>query len=197
MFAALLTKITGKLVADHDLIAAIVQKDQRSLETLYDRHSKLLYTLIFRIVRSATEAEDILQEVFLQVWQKASLFSDLRGSLQTWLVTLARNRALDRIRSKWQRQQMLQSPEDAMLALADQTSRANPLLNLEEEEAARIVRSALKKLTKTQRDIIMLAYYDGLSQSEIAEKLGTPIGTVKTRMRRALTILRDSIGHSR
>lgn len=193
MLVALLTKIEEKLAADHELIRAIAQKDQRALEALYDRYSKLLYSLILRIVRSATEAEDILQEVYLQVWHKASTFSSLRGNLYSWLVTLARNRAIDRLRSKSQRQQRLRSPEEELLSLSDQTTQANPLLVLEVKEAGKILRSTLRKLTKSQRDILELAYYEGLSQSEIAEKLGTPLGTVKTRMRKAMMTLRDSL----
>lgn len=193
MLIALLTKIEEKLAADHELIRAIAEKDQRVLEALYVRYSKLLYSLILRIVRSATEAEDILQEVYLQVWHKASTFSSLRGSLYAWLVTLARNRAIDRLRSKSQRQQRLRSPEEELLSLSDQTTQANPLLVLEVEEAGKILRSTLRKLTKSQRDILELAYYEGFSQSEIAEKLGTPLGTVKTRMRKAMMTLRDSL----
>lgn len=193
MLIALLTKIEEKLAADHELIRAIAEKDQRALEALYVRYSKLLYSLILRVVHSATEAEDILQEVYLQVWHKASTYSSLRGSLYAWLVTLARNRAIDRLRSKSQRQQRLRSPEEELLSLSDQTTQANPLLVLEVEEAGKILRSTLRKLTKSQRDILELAYYEGFSQSEIAAKLGTPLGTVKTRMRNAMMTLRESL----
>ena len=193
MLVALLTNNGKKLAADYELMAAIAQKDQQALEKLYDRYSKLLYTLILRIVRSTTEAEDVLQEVFLQVWNKAELYSSLRRNLLTWLVTLSRNRAIDQLRSKSHRQQKLRSPEEEMFALSDQTTRANPLLVLEVEEIGKILRSTLRKLSKSKRTIIELAYYDGLSQSEIAEKLGTPLGTVKTRMRTAMMTLRESL----
>ena len=193
MLIAVYTKKAEKFITDLELIDAIARKDQQALETLYDRYSKLLYTLILRIVRSPAEAEDILQELYLQVWHKANMFYSVRGKLATWLLTLARNRAIDHLRSKSQREWTRRSPEEELMALSDQTIYANPLLLLEVNEAGRFVRSALRKLSKSQRDILELAYYEGLSQSEIASKSGTPLGTVKTRMRKAMLTLKESL----
>ncbi len=193
MLIAVFTKKAENFITDLELIDAIARKDQQALETLYDRYSKLLYTLILRIVRSPAEAEDILQELYLQVWHKANMFYSVRGNLSTWLMTLARNRAIDHLRSKSHRERTLRGPEGELMALSDQTIYANPLLLLEANEAGNIVRSALRKLSKSQRDMLELAYYEGLSQSEIASKSGTPLGTVKTRMRKAMLTLKESL----
>lgn len=176
-------------ISDVELLHAIASGDEGALARLYDQYRVILFGLLVRILSSREEAEDILQEVFLQVWRRAADFDETRGKPFTWLVTLTRSRAIDRLRQLGARQRLATSaaqeqPEEASDALKE-TSRS---------EQREIVQRALAELPEEQRHTLHLAYFEGLTQSEIAVKLDAPLGTVKTRMRAAMIKLRTSLG---
>ncbi|MGH9970407.1 MAG: sigma-70 family RNA polymerase sigma factor [Pyrinomonadaceae bacterium] len=174
---------------DVDLLHAVARGDETALGSLYDRYRVILFGLLTRILSSREEAEDVLQEVFLQVWRRAADFDEQRGRPFTWLVTLARSRAIDRLRSLASRQRLTDSAARNTL---DQTSDAvTDTLHSEQRE---IVQKALAELPEEQKQTLLLAYFEGLTQSEIAAKLRTPLGTVKTRMRSGMIKLRELLG---
>ena len=176
--------------ADINLLHAIARSDEAALASLYDRYRLILFGLLVRILASREEAEDILQDVFIQVWRRAADFDEQRGKPFTWLVTLARSRAIDRLRQLRARERLAtasaqESPAEASDAAAD-------VYNGEQRE---IVAAALRQLPEEQRQTLLLAYFEGLTQSEIATRLGAPLGTVKTRMRSAMIKLRELLGN--
>ena len=178
-------------VSDVDLLRAIARRDELALASLYDRYRLILFGLLTRILLSREEAEDVLQEVFLQVWRRAADFDEQRGRPFTWLVTLARSRAIDRLRVLASRRRLADAaaqnaPDEASDAVSD-------TLHAEQRE---IVGRALAELPEEQRHTLKLAYFEGLTQSEIAAKLGTPLGTVKTRMRSGMIKLRELLGEN-
>jgi RNA polymerase sigma-70 factor (ECF subfamily) len=181
--------------------ASTLEVDQRTLEQLaggnegalaelYDRHSRLLYSLALRIVRHQADAEDVLQEVFSQVWRQASRYDASRGTVVGWLVTLTRGRAIDRLRRERVKPDQVRD-ELAARDLPDRGMSAD--LQLVTAEQALQVRAALEALPDTQRVPLELAYFEGLTQTEIADRLTVPLGTVKTRMRQALLRLREAL----
>ena len=155
---------------------------------LYDRHARPIYSLALRILGDATEAEDIVQEVFSQAWRQAARYSASRGAVAAWLMTLARSRAIDRLRAKRARPGEVIN-ERATGQLVDTGPPVDSLV-LSSEQVAR-VRAALDELPLLQRAAIELAYYEGLTHAEIADRLEQPLGTVKTRIRLAMLKLRD------
>jgi RNA polymerase sigma-70 factor (ECF subfamily) len=163
--------------------------DERGLAELYDRWSDRVHSLAEHLLRDARDAEDIVEETFWQAWRSAARYDASRGAVGTWLLTICRSRALDKLRARRRR------PEDASLdespAVAD--SAADPADTVVAGETGRIVRAALKELPNEQRQALELAYFRGLSQSEIAEKTGQPLGTIKTRMRLAMNKLRERL----
>jgi RNA polymerase sigma-70 factor, ECF subfamily len=174
---------------DVDILRRIAGGDEQALAALYDRYRLILFGLIQRILHSQAEAEDVLQEVFLQVWRRASDFDEARGRPFTWLVTLARSRAIDRLRSLGSRDRTAQeAARDTPERLSDAAEDAV------KSEQGEIVRDALRELPEEQRRTLLLAYFEGLTQSEIAERTGTPLGTVKTRMRSGMIKLRELLG---
>jgi RNA polymerase sigma-70 factor, ECF subfamily len=185
-----LTTQPGQDRAAADLVRAIARGDEVAFAALYDQYSHILFGLLLRILRSRAEAEDVLQEVFLQVWRQAASFDEERGRAFTWMVTLARSRALDRLRAVDERS-VKEVPPD----LSGGESAEEAALRNEREE---VVRRALATLPEEQRNNLLLAYLSGMSQTEIAEQTGQPLGTVKTRMRAGLKklseLLRNSVG---
>jgi RNA polymerase sigma-70 factor (ECF subfamily) len=174
---------------DIELLRAIAGGDEGALASLYDRYRLILFGLILRILHSQPEAEDILQEVFLQVWRKASDFDEARGRPFTWLVTLARSRAIDRLRAFASRERTAtQATRDVTESISDAADDAV------KSEQGEIVRGALAELPEEQRQALVLAYFEGLTQSEIAARLNSPLGTVKTRMRSGMIKLRELLG---
>jgi RNA polymerase sigma-70 factor (ECF subfamily) len=177
--------------ADPDLAARIKRRDPQAMADLYDRYGRLAFSLILRIVRDREMAEDLVQETFLRVWTRAQAFDGERGALGAWLLAVARNRAIDYLRSSDGR--MARSSHEIVEV-------ENPALfsNLEKEvvtaDQARRIREALAKLDANQRTVIELAYFEGLSQTEMAGKLSQPLGTIKTWVRAALKKLRDELG---
>ena len=178
---------------DAGLLRAVARGDESAFARVYDRYSPILLGLLLRILRSRAEAEDVLQEVFLQVWQQARSFDESRGRAFTWLVTLARSRAIDRLRAVDSRERAAQrSAEDgAAPAVAPASSWADE--EAIRAERAEAVRDALGELPEEQRQVLVLAYLEGVSQSEIATAKNQPLGTVKTRTRAGLKKLSDSL----
>ena len=168
------------------LLKAIAARDEAALAQLYDRYDRILFGLLMRILNNREEAEDVLQEVFLQVWRKAADFDESRGRPFTWLVTLARSRAIDRLRTLASRERVAEAgAREVSEVISDAATDA-----LKSEQRG-LVSDALAKLPDEQKRPIMLAYFDGLTQTEIATRLGAPLGTVKTRMRTGMIRLRE------
>lgn len=172
--------------ADIELLKAVARGDEQALAQLYDNYRVILFGLLVRILNSREEAEDVLQEVFLQVWRRAKDFDETRGKPFTWLVTLARSRGIDRLRSLGARDRIAQaSVREASEEISDAAS------DTFQSERRALVTSALAQLPEEQKRPLVLAYFDGLTQSEIAVKLEAPLGTVKTRMRAGMIKLRE------
>lgn len=172
--------------ADIELLKAVSRGDEQALAQLYDNYRVILFGLLVRILNSREEAEDVLQEVFLQVWRRAKDFDETRGKPFTWLVTLARSRAIDRLRSLGARERVAQaSVREASEEVSDAA------FDTFRSEQRALVTSALSQLPEEQKRPLVLAYFDGLTQSEIAANLGAPLGTVKTRMRAGMMKLRE------
>ena len=172
------------------LIRQVANQDRDAFSQLYDRFSSLVFSLAMRMLRARSDAEDLLQEVFVQVWRQARNYSTERGSPEAWIVNIARSRAIDKIRS-------IRRMEKSFV-LTDDPARAESSDNVEssaaESEARMAMNSALANLPDTQRKVLELAYFDGLTQTEIANRLAEPLGTIKTRMRSGIQRLRDMLG---
>lgn len=177
-------------ISDVELLHAVARGDEVALARLYDSYRVILFGLMLRILHSRQEAEDVLQDVFLQVWNRAADFDESRGRPFTWLVTLARSRAIDRLRALGSRERVAQN---AAREIVEESSDA--IEDAIRAEAGRGVRNALQELPEDQRYALELAYFEGLTQSEIASRLKTPLGTVKTRMRSGMTKLRELLGN--
>jgi RNA polymerase sigma-70 factor (ECF subfamily) len=174
-----------------ELLLSTARGDESAFARVYDRYGPILLGLLLRILRSRAEAEDVLQEVFLQVWQRAHSFDPSRGRAFTWLVTLARSRAIDRLRSVDSRERAAQrSAEEAPPDSGPAEWAEDVAIRTERAEA---VRAALSELPEEQRQVLLLAYLEGMSQSEIAAAKNQPLGTVKTRTRSALRKLNESL----
>jgi RNA polymerase sigma-70 factor (ECF subfamily) len=175
---------------DEDLVKRLRLRDPRAMADLYDRYGRLVYSLILRVVRDGGIAEDLVQETFLRVWNRVQGFDSDRGSLGPWLLAVARNRAIDYLRSAGGRMRNQFEVEESEHP-AQFTDFEKQLLN---SDRVRRVKVALEKLSENQRSVIELAYFEGLSQTEIAGRMGQPLGTVKTWVRSALKNLRDELG---
>lgn|SRR5215510_9895568 len=173
-------------LSDVELLHAVAARDDAALACLYDRHRLILFGLLLRILNSREEAEDVLQEVFLQIWRRAGDFDEGRGRAITWMITLARSRAIDRLRLLTARYRLAAS---AMQETANYVPDAT--LETAGSEQREIVAGALAQIPDEQRRTLILAYFEGLTQSEIATRLGAPLGTVKTRMRSGMLKLRE------
>ena len=172
---------------DEELLAVVARGDEQALATLYDRYDRVAYGLAYRILRDQALAQDAVQDAFLSVWRTAASFDPLRGKASTWLLTLVHRRAVDAVRREDRRR--ARPLDDAPIASGDATDETAEL-----REQRRAVQAALAQLPPEQREALELAYYGGLSQSELAERLGVPLGTVKSRMFAALAKLRDLLG---
>jgi RNA polymerase sigma-70 factor (ECF subfamily) len=175
--------------SDVELLRSVARGDEAALASLYDHYRLILFGLLLRILHSRAEAEDCLQEVFIQVWRQASDFDEARGRPFTWLVTMARSRAIDRLRALGSRDRTAQ---DAARGVVEETSDA--VTDAIRSEQAAVVRDALEALPPEQRRVLELAYFDGLTQSEIAARLSQPLGTIKTRTRSGMIKLRELLG---
>ncbi len=170
-----------------DLVARIARGDHQAFERFYDAHASLAFGLIRRVLRDRESAEEVLQEVFWQVWQDAAGYDPARGTPEAWLIMRAKTRAIDKLRSIRRRGQTFVAPVDERVARGPETRGDDPALAAEDRGLAQ---GALEQLPTPQRQAIELAFYGGLTQAEIAVRLGEPLGTVKTRMRLGLERLR-------
>jgi RNA polymerase sigma-70 factor (ECF subfamily) len=162
---------------------AVKSGDQQAMAELYDRYSSVVYAVALRVLGDSGRAEDVLQEVFLQLWRNPGAFDSARGSLGAWLAVITRNRAIDALRRRKPETDL----EDVIVSVApDLASEAD------RARAAQKVRSALGTMPAAQRSALEMAYFDGLSHSEIANKTGEPLGTIKTRIRAGLIALRKA-----
>lgn len=176
-----------------DLVARVAGGDQAAFEQLYEQSSPLLFTLVSRIVGNEGDAADLLQEVYLEAWRKASNYDRARGTPMAWLVTLARSRAIDRVRALGSRGKGVTASLDDTPASDLVASNADAMEIRAANERQALVWAALKALPPAQRQALELAYYEGLTHAEISERLNVPMGTIKTRIRLAMEKLRDGL----
>lgn len=184
---------TSKLVQEQEwaqLIALTAQGDQNALATLYDRTSPQVFGLILKILNNREAAEEVTLDVYTQVWRQAHTYDQTRGAPGAWLMMLARTRAIDRFRTGAAEHGRIESLDAVQWFASDDDT---PERDMEGQERRRYVQQALAVLTEEQRQAIALAYFYGLSQSEIADKLQLPLGTVKTRMRLGMIKLRETL----
>lgn len=188
--------LTKDAERDRDIMARIKARDSAALSELYDHYNRLLFGLILSILKKREEAEDILQEVFTTIWEKAEQFDLDRGTVYTWIVSLTRNKSIDRLRSKVYKEQKKQSTsldnEDVFYPLY--SDEQDPLEQTILTDRAKRVHNALDQISDKQRKVLQVAYFNGMSQSEIAEEFDIPLGTVKTRMRDGMIKLRELLG---
>ena len=193
--------------SDADLMALVVARDQDAFAALYDRHVSVLHGSVVRFLGDASAAEEIVQETFLALWQRAPQYERAAGSVLGWALGIARNKSIDRMRAAGRRPHVVASwsrgadeeagdPDRYLVdgRVLGMTPEADPEETASRSWVGSVVRSAVAAMPGADRRVLELAYDDGLSQSEIASHLGWPLGTVKSRTRRALATLRDALG---
>lgn len=180
------------LLPDADLFQQTAAGDQHSLAELHRRYCGVLHSTAFRVLNNSREAEDVVQEAFVQIWEKASSYDARRGKPLTWAMTLTRNKAIDRLR-RLQRRHRLQEEIERESGIWPRFSEIDSFDELASHETAAIVRHAVIQLSDDQRNAIELAYFSGLTQQEIAQQLRQPLGTIKARIRRGMKKLRKII----
>lgn len=174
----------GSTPSDADLVAAMLRRDQSACGALYDRYSRLVFSVALRVTNDRTAAEDVVHDLFLQLWRAPEKFDGARGQLAPWLAVMARNRAID-----WQRKQKNNvAPEDVVL-----TSGCDTASEVEREQIVAKVRGILKEMPESQRDVLELAFFKGMTHADIASKTGTPLGTIKSRIRAGLMMIRQAV----
>lgn len=174
-------------------IRGIANGDRECFQRLHDRYESLLYATIFKVLNDHSDAEEVLQEVFFSLWRKAGQFLESRGRPVTWLNSMARNRAIDRIRMKQRRAKLRDGFQEEQTINPTNSCGVSGSQAATRRDACRAVRSAILELTPVQREAIEMAYFEGLTQKEIAQLLGEPLGTVKARIRRGLAKLKDTV----
>ena len=190
LLLAAVAGLPGAIAADHAALERMARGDHEALAELYDRHARLVYSLALRILRDQSDAEDIVQDVFSQAWRQAARYESSRGNVIAWLLNLARSRAIDRLRSRRARPDSA-TVEPMPIELPDLAQPIDEQV-ASSHEAARI-RAAVDELSVLQRVAIELAFYEGLTHVEIAERLELPLGTVKTRIRQGLLKLKERL----
>jgi len=188
--AAFLSTANREVSPDATLVQQLLQKDVSAFEQLYDRHSRAVYSLVLRILQQAGTAEEVVQDVFLQLWRNARQYDESRGPFVPWLLTLARNRALDTLRLKSERQRRREDQTEAQPSIA-----ASPDYEkqLDAKRRGDKVRALMASLNPQQKKAIEMAYFEGLSHSEIAAALREPLGTVKSWIRNGLLRLKEEL----
>lgn len=186
--------IETETLSDEEILAAIQRREDAALAELYDRYGRLAFGLAYRILGERGTAEDIVQEAFLAVWRRASSFQADRGSARAWLMSIVHNASIDRRRGRYKREQTDVALDDLTFKL--ETGAEDTFDLVSERIEAEHVRAALGGLPVEQREAIELAYFGGLTQQEIATRTGTPLGTVKSRMRLGLHKMRSLLGDS-
>jgi RNA polymerase sigma-70 factor (ECF subfamily) len=176
---------------DAGLLRRIAARDREAFSEFYDRFAGVLFSVAVRILQNDTEAEDVLQEVLLQIWEKAGAYDGQLGKPLTWAITLTRNRAIDRLRAAQRRRVILETAVDPVAFVADPNpdSRETSI----GQETAKAVRAALGQLSVAERQALELAFFGGLTQTEIAAQLNEPLGTIKARIRRGMLHLRERL----
>jgi RNA polymerase sigma factor (sigma-70 family) len=176
--------------ADRAVLVRLAEGELDALEDLYDRYKTMAYSIAYRITNDATLAEDVVQDAFLGVWRNAARYVEGRGSVKTWLLSIVHHRAIDAIRRRRPTTELpdVELPPPAALRAPDVWAEVSAGLDAE------TVQRALATLSAVQREAIELAYFGGLTQQEICERTGTPLGTVKSRMRLGLLAMRRSLG---
>jgi RNA polymerase sigma-70 factor (ECF subfamily) len=178
---------------DPTLLARVIKGDQQAFSQLYDHSSTLLFTLAVRILGNREEAAELLQDVYLEVWRKVSRYDVGRGTPIAWLVTLTKSRAIDRLRARASRGYRATNPLEAGTAAQMADPGPSPLETQADQELRMAVGTAVGNLPQAQQQAIELAYYEGLSHTEIAARLNQPLGTVKTRIKLGMSKLRESL----
>ncbi|WP_447976978.1 sigma-70 family RNA polymerase sigma factor [Candidatus Nitrospira bockiana] len=177
-----------------DLLAAVAKGDRRAFGQLYDRSAPVLFALCLRMLGDRQDAEDLLQEVYAEVWRKSVRYDERRGSPLAWLVTLTRSRAIDRLRARTSRGYGAVESIDDRPETDREGSEPTPFEHQATAELRTLVTKALEELPAPQRQALELAYYDGLSHTEIAQRLKEPVGTIKTRIKLGMSKLRAALG---
>lgn len=172
------------------LLHRLLRKDVSAFEEIYERHSRIVYSLVLRILRQGSTAEEVVQDVFLQLWRNSGQY-DAKRPFMPWLLTLARNRALDQLRLKSERQRRREEQTEVFPQIAAAAPEYEEALD--EKRRAERVRTLITSLPSAQKKAIELAYFEGLSHSEIAEALNEPLGTVKSWIRNGLLRLKDGL----
>jgi RNA polymerase sigma-70 factor (ECF subfamily) len=187
--------LTEAAPSDFDLVRSMAGGDESAVSALYDRYGAVLYAVAYRIVGQKADAEEVVMEAFAQVWRDAVRFEAARGSVAAWLTMISRSRALDHVRSRDRRERLNTSAarEEQVQTPGGGSWGSDPGYQVEQTERQKRVAVALESLSPVQRQAIELAYYDGLSQSEIAERLNEPLGTIKTRVRLGMMKLREAL----
>lgn len=188
--AALQPVPEGQRQSDQALMEQLARRDQGALERLYDRYARPVYSLVLRITQQAASTEEIVQDVFLQLWRTADRYQAARGALEPWLFTLARNRALDHLRMKAEKQRRR---EDALDDQPIAVSMPSPERHIDAKRRAERVRSLIGSLPEVQQRAIELAFFQGMTHSEISAAMNEPLGTVKSWIRNALLRLREGL----
>ena len=176
-----------------DLLARITKRERAAFEQLYTRYSNILYATAMKFLKEDADAQDVVQDVFIQIWDKAKLYDPAKGKPLTWALTMTRNRSIDRIRAIQRRTRLRDDFEKE--TVADESAGIREALSgVDASERTQILRDAVGRLSPEQRKVIDLAFFGGLTQSEIADRLGEPLGTVKARARRGLMKLKELLG---
>jgi RNA polymerase sigma-70 factor (ECF subfamily) len=176
---------------DIELLRQIAAGNRASFAEFYDRHSTLMFSVACKILNDTSEAEDVLQEAFMHIWEKASKFDSKLGKASSWVAILVRNKAIDRIRASQRRTRLAEEAGAEQAAVPNAAETANETVY--GHEKANLIQSAIVDLPVEQRQAIQLAYFSGLTQDEISKKLNQPLGTIKARIRRGLIKLRDQL----
>ena len=176
---------------DQALLAQVVNGDSRALDTLYDRYARVVYGMALRILGESELAEDVVQETFWRVWRRARTFQSNRGKVAAWIFGIAHNLSVDELRRQRSRPRSVYDTDATPVLRDREDSRMDVVADALENERGRLINTALQHISADQREAIELAYFGGLSQSEIAERLQSPIGTIKTRIRLGLRKLRE------
>jgi RNA polymerase sigma-70 factor (ECF subfamily) len=178
---------------DHELLRRMAAGDEAALAALYDRWSTLVHSVAVHVLADADDAAEVVEEVFWQAWRQASDYQEGRGAVSTWLAMIARSRALDRVRSRRRFRDTEAPAAQSVFAAIPADPEGDPLRGAEASERSAMVARALRALPADQRETVELAYFRGMSQTEIAAYTGQPLGTVKTRVRLAFQKLRDGL----
>ena len=178
-------------IDDQALLAQVAEGDTRALDMLYERYARVVYGLALRILGEAELAEDVVQETFWRVWRRSRTFQPGRGQVASWIFGIARNLSVDELRRQRARPNQIYDTAETPVLRDKEDLRMDVAGGALENERRRLINEALQQISNEQREAIELAYFGGLSQSEIAERLQSPIGTIKTRIRLGLRKLRD------